>query len=44
MGFNDPVAWGSVLAVIVAIAIFVFLLFKIKALMARDAENHKQQR
>jgi len=43
MGFSDPVAWGSILAVIIAIAIFVFLIFKIKALMAKDAESRKQQ-
>jgi len=43
MGFSDPVAWGSILGVIVAIGIFVFLVFKIKALMAKDAESHKQK-
>lgn len=39
----DPVAWMSVLMVVIAIVIFVFLLFKVKALMAKDAEAHKNQ-
>ncbi len=43
MGFSDPVVWGSILAVVIAIVIFVFLIFKIKTLMARDAEGHKQK-
>ena len=37
----DPVAWMSVLMVIIAIIIFVFLSFKVKALMNRDADEHK---
>ncbi len=43
MGISDPVVWGSILAVVIAIAIFVFLVFKIKALMDKDAESHKQR-
>ena len=43
MGFSDPVVWGSIASVGVAIAIFVFLVIKIKALMAKDADNRKQQ-
>ncbi len=43
MGFSDPVVWGSILAVIIAIAIVVFLGFKVKSLMDKDAESHKQE-
>ena len=43
MGFSDPVVWGSILSVIIAIVIFVFLAFKIKALMNKDAESHKRE-
>ncbi len=43
MGFSDPVVWGSVLSVIIAIVIFVFLAFKIKSLMDKDTESHKQE-
>ncbi len=43
MGFSDPVVWGSILAVVIAIGIAVFLGFKVKSLMAKDAESHKQQ-
>jgi hypothetical protein len=39
----DPVAWMSVLMVIIAIVIVVFLAFKVKALMDKDAEAHKNQ-
>jgi len=39
----DPVMWMSILMVILAIIIVVFLSFKVKALMARDAEAHKQR-
>lgn len=39
----DPVMWMSILMVILAIIVFVFLSFKVKALMARDAEAHKQR-
>ena len=41
--FSDPVVWGSIASVGIAIGIFVFLAFKIKALMAKDAERHKQR-
>lgn len=37
----DPVAWMSVLMVLIAIAIGVFLTFKVGELMRRDAEAHK---
>jgi hypothetical protein len=39
----DPVAWMSVLMVIIAIVIIVFLAFKVRALMHQDAEAHKHQ-
>jgi hypothetical protein len=40
----DPVAWLSVLMVVGAIAIVVFLGFKVAELMRRDAETHKDQK
>jgi uncharacterized membrane protein len=40
----DPVAWMSVLMVVVAIVIVVFLYFKVAALIKQDAEAHKSQR
>jgi hypothetical protein len=40
----DPVAWMSILMVVGAIAVVVFLYFKVGALMKRDAEAHKNQR
>lgn len=39
----DPVAWLSILMVLGSIAVVVFLTFKVKALMRRDAETHKHQ-
>ena len=39
----DPVAWGSIVAVAISVIIVVFLVFKIKALVNRDAEAHKNQ-
>ncbi len=43
MEFNDPVVWGSILSVVIAVVIFVFLAFKIKSLMDKDAGSHKQK-
>ena len=40
----DPVAWMSVLMVLGAIAVVVFLSFKVAELMRRDAEAHKDQK
>ena len=40
----DPVLWMSLLMVILAIAIVVFLAFKVKSLINKDAEAHKNQR
>ena len=40
----DPVAWMSILMVVIAIVIIVFLYFKVAALIKQDAEAHKNQR
>ena len=37
----DLVTWMSIAMVVIAIVIFVFLGFKVVALMNRDAEVHK---
>ncbi|WP_295882373.1 hypothetical protein [uncultured Thiohalocapsa sp.] len=37
----DAVFWGSILSVIIAIVIFVYLGFKVVKLMNEDAERHK---
>jgi hypothetical protein len=37
----DSVTWLSIAMVVIAILIFVFLGFKVVALMNRDAEAHK---
>ncbi len=37
----DPVAWVSILMVVIAVIIVVFLAFKVRALMKRDAESHQ---
>ena len=39
----DAVFWGSIISVVIAVVVFVFLVFKIKALMKKDAEAHKNQ-
>jgi flagellar biogenesis protein FliO len=39
----DAVALGSILSVIIAIVIVVFLAFKVKKLMAQDAEKHQSE-
>jgi hypothetical protein len=39
----DAVFWGSIISVVIAAVVFVFLVFKIKALIKRDAEAHKSQ-
>ncbi len=38
----DLVALGSIIAVISSAAIVVFLAFKIKGLINKDAESHKR--
>lgn len=42
MGLTDPVVWGSILTVVIAVVIIVFLSIKVKSLMAKDAESHKK--
>lgn len=37
----DAVFWGSIASVAVAVVIFVFLAFKVKTLMNKDADSHK---
>ena len=37
----DPVAWVSILMVVIAVIIVVFLAFKVRSLMKRDAEAHQ---
>lgn len=37
----DAVFWGSIISVAIAVVIFVYLIFKVKALMDKDAESHK---
>jgi uncharacterized membrane protein len=39
----DPVAWMSILMIMVAIVIIVFLYYKVGTLMKRDAESHKNK-
>lgn len=38
----DAVALGSIAAVAISAVIVIFLVFKIKALMDKDAESRKQ--
>ena len=40
----DPVALMSILMVVIAVVIVVFLYFKVSALIKQDAEAHKHQR
>lgn len=39
----DPVAWMSILMVVISVVIVVFLYFKVSALIKQDAEAHKNQ-
>ena len=39
----DPVLWLSLAMVIIAIVIIVFLAFKVRSLMDKDAGMHKRQ-
>jgi len=36
----DAVFWGSVISIGIAVVIFVYLVFKVKALMDKDAQSH----
>jgi hypothetical protein len=40
----DPVAWMSILMVVGSIVVVVFLYFKVRALIQRDAAAHKNER
>ncbi len=37
----DAAFWGSIISVVIAVVIFVFLSFKVKSLMDKDADGHK---
>jgi Na+-driven multidrug efflux pump len=37
----DAVAIGSIISVVIAVVIFVYLVIKVKKLMAQDAEKHQ---
>ncbi|MFE8035473.1 hypothetical protein [Thiohalocapsa marina] len=37
----DAVFWGSIISVIIAVAIFIYLGFKVVKLMNDDAERNK---
>jgi uncharacterized membrane protein len=39
----DPVAWMSILMVVISVVIVVFLYFKVSALIKQDAEAHKNE-
>jgi len=39
----DPVAWMSILMVVISVVIVVFLYFKVAALIKQDAEAHKNE-
>jgi len=39
----DAVFWGSIISVLIAIVIFVYLGFKVVKLMNLDAERHKSE-
>ncbi len=42
MDWSDPVVWGSIGAVVICVVIIVYLVFKIKAMMDKDAAAHKK--
>lgn len=37
----DAVFWGSIISVVIAVVIFVYLGYKVVKLMNEDAERHK---
>jgi len=39
----DAVFWGSIASVVIAIVVFVYLIFKVKALMNKDEAAKKNQ-
>jgi len=38
----DAVVWGSILSAVLSGVVVVYLLYKVKNLMDKDAESHKQ--
>ena len=42
LDLKDPVVWGSLVSVLAAIVVFVYLAFKVKALINKDAASHKK--
>jgi hypothetical protein len=39
----DAVFWGSIISVVIAVVIFIYLGFKVVKLMNADAERHKSE-
>jgi large-conductance mechanosensitive channel len=39
----DAVFWGSIISVLLAVVVLVYLVFKVIKLMNEDAERHKTQ-
>lgn len=39
---QDAVFWGSIIAVVISVVVFVFLVMKVGALMKQDAEKNKR--
>ena len=39
----DPVAWMSILMVVIAVAIIAYLSFKVRSLIRQDTEAHKNR-
>jgi hypothetical protein len=37
----DAVVWGSILSAVLSAVIVVYLAFKVKGLMDKDADSHK---
>lgn len=42
LDIQDPVVWGSLASVLIAVIIVIYLAFKVKALINRDAASHKK--
>ena len=39
----DAVFWGSIISVVIAVVIFIYLGFKVVKLMNADAERHNNE-
>jgi large-conductance mechanosensitive channel len=39
----DAVFWGSIISVLIAVVILIYLVFKVIKLMNEDAERHKAE-